>query len=385
MIRASMPPARDKRLRIVQDMTFADRSLTGTRIYARQLRAALEATERYEIVTVAAPTRTRRPGEGNLLSGLRNVIWLQRDLPSRLAAERADLVHEAAFVGTLRAPCPMIVNVLDTVYAWYPEDFNYKWRLYARFWIGPTARRAAAVITLSEFAQAGIMAAYHIPRERIHVIYPGISEAFRPVQDTEALARVRAKYSLNDDLLLFVGASEGRKNIVALVQAMAKLKATGRFPELQLALVGPRGSAWTQISRTIEREQLVGTVIPLGFIPEEDLALLYAGARCFVFPSRMEGFGIPLIEAMACGTPVVAAPCPPVPEVVSDAALLADDAGATALAVAIERVLCDGELAQRLRARGLERARVFTWARSAQQMGQVYQEVAARRGHSMPL
>jgi glycosyltransferase involved in cell wall biosynthesis len=372
-------PAGDRRLRVVFDMTFADKSLTGTRVYAHQLKAAIEATGRLDILTVAAPTQTRRPGQGNLLSGAQNLIWLQLKLPAQLAALQAGMLHESAFLGTLRAPCPMVVNVLDTIYLSYPDDFNYKWRLYARLGIGPTVRRAAAVITLSEFSRSAVVAAYHIPRERIHVVYPGVGAQFQPAHDPAAIAAVRVKYGLSDDYILFVGAADKRKNLATLIQAFARLKSGGRFPTLLLVLVGPGGRGAAGVAEAIKRTRMEHSVIQPGYVADQDLPLLYAGARFLVFPSLMEGFGMPLIEAMACGTAVVAVPCPPIPEVVGGAALLAQDASADALATAMERVLCDEELAQHLHAQGLERARQFTWERAANQTMEVYEQVSKER------
>jgi glycosyltransferase involved in cell wall biosynthesis len=358
-------------------MTFAAKSMTGTGVYAQQLKAAVTASGRFDIQTLSAPIRKTSPLK--MLNGARNIAWLQFGLPARLNALQADLVHEAAFVGTLHAPCPMVVNVLDTTFLTFPEDFDYKWRLYARFWIGPTVRRAAAVITLSEFARDCIVEAYQIPPERVHVVYPGIEEQFRPVRDLRTLDGVRAKYGLSADYILFVGAVDKRKNVVTLVEAFARLKTHERMDALQLVLAGPRARGSAEVAAAIARAQLGASVVQLGYVPSGDLPLLYAGARLLAFPSRMEGFGLPLIEAMACGTPVVAVPYAPVQEVVDDSALIAASLEPDALVAALQRVLCDDELARSLRAKGLERSRRFSWTRAGDETCALYDRIIPHR------
>jgi glycosyltransferase involved in cell wall biosynthesis len=372
MTRSDPPPSRP---RIVYDMTFADKSLTGTRVYAQQLCRAVQETREVDVIALTAPRASQRWMNGNIFSGARNLLWLQKILPGKLASLRADVFHAPAFLGTLAPPCPMVVTVPDTIYRSFPGDYDYKWRLYARLLIGPSIQRAAAVITHSDFSKSQIATAYRVPRERIHVVPHGIAQPFKVVPDADAVARVKEKYGLRERYCLFVGASERRKNLLALVQAVAQLHARGDFAELQMALVGPRGSGWNQVQSLVTRERLQERVVGLGFVADEELPLLYAGAELFVFPSLMEGFGIPLLEAMASGTPIVATPCPPTPEVVGDAAYLAAGTDADALANAMARVLNDSELARRLRASGRARAERFSWQRAAQQTVALYRSV----------
>lgn len=371
---------RDDRLRVVFDMTFAHKSATGTHVYAHQVKAVVESNGGLDVISLAAPgSHSSRAAGGNWLSGSWNVIWMQLILPLKLAALEADLLHAPAFLSPLFAPCPVVLNVLDAIYLSRPQDYDYKWRLYARLLIGPAVRRAAAVITISEYSKTRIVAAYGVSRKRVRVIYPGVRGQFKPTLDQGASAAVRQRYGLGDSYCLFVGAFEKRKNLVALMEAVARLKATGRHPSLRLALVGPPGSAWRDVLAAIERENLGGAVICPGHVPDHDLPLLYAGAKLFVFPSLLEGFGLPLIEAMACGTPVVATPRPPIPEVVGGAALLAEGTDSTALAAAMDRVLSDAQLADHLRVKGLARARQFSWERAARETIAVYEQVVQEK------
>lgn len=351
--------------RVIMDLSFASKSRTGTRVYAEQLCAALTALGDYEI----QPVR-------NLFSGARNLWWLQVELPRLLAQQRAALVHAAAFLGPLRAPCPMVVNVFDTIYLDYPAEFDAKWRLYARLLIPPTVRRAVAIITLSEHAQTQIAQAYRVPLDRVRVIPPGVGAEFRVTPTPAQITETRASFGLGERYLLFVGATEPRKNVASLVDALALLR--HQFPDLELALVGPRGRGWKAIEDSITRHGLQNAVHEVGFVASSDLASLYAGAHAFVFPSLAEGFGMPLIEAMASGTPVVAATNAPTPEVVGEAACLARGSDSQALADAVSRVLSDPWYAADLVERGRARAALYTWERAARETAQVYRDVLGK-------
>lgn len=383
--------------RVIMDLSFASKSRTGTRVYAEQLCAALTALGEYQILSVGSRTRSF-PSESaksakadlgqslrripfadplaNLFSGARNLWWLQAQLPRLLGQTRAALVHAAAFLGPLRAPCPMVVNVFDTIYLDYPAEFDAKWHLYARFLIPPTVRRAAAIITLSRDAKRHIVQAFGVPSERVRVIPPGVGAEFRITATPAQFRETRAKFRLGERYLLFVGATEPRKNVASLVDALALVR--HQFPDLELALVGPRGGGWKAIEDSISRHGLRNAVHELGFIASSDLASLYAGAQAFVFPSLAEGFGIPLIEAMASGTPVVVAPNAPTPEVVGDAACLALGSDSRALAEAVSRILSDPFYAADLVERGRAHAALYTWERAARETAQVYRDVLGK-------
>lgn len=368
-----MPPptvAPGRRIRILLDLTFAAKSLTGTRIYAERVAAALSERADLEMDCVNAVATPRPERTGNLLTGLRNAWWLERELPTAARAHRADLIHSAAYLAPARAPCPVVVNVLDTTFLAFPEDFDWKWRLYARVLLPRGLAQSAAVITLSGHARSEISTAYSIAPGRIHVVPPGVSADFRPVPDADTISVVSARHGLARPYLLFVGAQEPRKNIPALLAALALVRAA--HPDITLALAGPHGRASSTVRRAIAEHGLASAVRDLGPVLQADLPALYAGAAAFVYASRLEGFGMPPLEAMACGVPVIAAPNPPLPEVLGDAALFASSDSPPALAGAIERVLADPDLAASLARRGRSRARAFTWERAAAQTAAVY-------------
>lgn len=366
-----------KPLRVLWDMTFAAKSLTGTRVFAQNLFDALRAQNAYALYTVNANDTTRAERTGNVLTGLRNVWWLQNDLARAARAQHAALLHCAAYLGPRRAACPVILNVLDTTYLAFPDDFDWKWRFYARALIPPAVKNAAAILTLSEHARGEIAQAYRVSREKIRVVYPGVASEFRPMADADTITAVRARYALRGEYALFVGAQETRKNIPALLRTLDNVRA--EFPALTLVLTGPRGSGSAEIQRVIQELNLTNSVRELGYVEQHDLPALYSGARVFLYASKLEGFGMPPVEAMACGVPVVAAPNPPLTETLGDAAMFAADDNPDALAQALCPVLRDNALANQMRAKGLERARFFTWERAAMTTMQLYAEVSGTR------
>ncbi len=350
--------------RVVWDTTFTRRNQTGTHIYTQNLYRALKATGRVALQEIHN-ARTYK-----IIPPASNLWWLARGLERELTAQAPDLFHAAAYLGPRRAPCPMIVNVFDVAALTYPQFHDWKWRAYTRFIVPQTARRAAAVITLTEHARGAIVRAYQLAPERVHIVAPGIGAEFQPLANVDALARLRARYGLSKDFLLHLGEANRRKNIPTLIAAFAQLRAD--FPQLRLALAGPQIPTAAAVTQAIRAYGVENAIIRLGYVPQADVPLLYASARAFVYASKMEGFGMPPLEALACGVPVVAAPNPPMPEVLGDAVCWAADDSPTALANAVRRTLMDETLVAQLREKGIARARRFTWERAAQTTLQIY-------------
>lgn len=359
--------------RVIWDTTFAQREWTGTRIYTRNLYHAVAATQRVTLQELRRARASHGAPRRGALSAAQNILWLTRGLERALNARAPDLLHVAAYVGPRRAPCPIIANIFDITYLAYPQDFDWKWRAYARWVIPHTARTAAAIVTLSEHARGEIIRAYQLAPERVHIVAPGIGSEFHPPIALSAVEKSRAQYNLSADYLLYVGAANERKNISALIAAFARLRAD--FPRLTFVLAGHPFSSRDKVTQALRAHAVENAVTRLAYVPQADLPLLYAGARAFVYASKLEGFGMPPVEAMACGTPVVAAPNPPLPDVLGAAAYWADDDSPAALARAIRRVLTDETLAQTLRARGIARAQMYTWQDAARKTIQVYENV----------
>jgi len=255
------------------------------------------------------------------------------------------------------------------------EEPAGRWGLSARLWRWALrgALRAARLIADSCFTRGELLRWTDYPPQRIVVVPCGVAPAFHPVEDRARLEAVQARYGLpNGRLLLHVGHGAPRKNLPGLLQALARVRGAGA-EDVGLVQVGavPREAERALAARL----GVEGWVHWLGTVPGEDLPLLYNLADCFVFPSLYEGFGLPVLEAMACGTPVVCSNLASLPEVAGDAALLVDPREPAALAQAILDVLENGALRGRLREAGLRRAAAFTWARTAAATANVYREV----------
>lgn len=369
-----MNPAKSPR--VLWDMTFTARNVTGTGVYSRKLYAGIAADRGWDLRALDGSAGT---GErfGNLLPHLRNLVWLWAGLENELVRAKPDLFHAAAFLGPRHAPCPMLVNVFDTSYITFPQAFDWKWHFYARTVIPRTLKNSAAILTLSEHARGEIARSYAVPRRRIHIVPPGIGQEFRADLDADSVARVRAKYKLGENYLIYVGGRSARKNVPALVEAFAL--ARHALPDLELALAGPIPHH-NPLTPVLAATGAAQAIHELDYVPQDDLPALYAGARAFVYPSKLEGFGIPPVEAMACGAPVISAPNPPMPQVLGDAACFTENDSPGALAAGILRVLQDESLRRTLREHGIHRAKLYTWENSARKTVEIYKEILTRSG-----
>lgn len=231
-------------------------------------------------------------------------------------------------------------------------------------------RHADAIVAVSECTKRDAVRIYGVPEDKITVIYNGVDARFRPVPDADALRRVRAAYNLPEAYILYLGTIEPRKNLVRLLEACHALRQQG-YPH-RLAIVGAKGWLYQPVFDKIAELGLESEVIFPGFIADEDLPAVYAGASLFAFPSLYEGFGIPPLEAMACGVPTLVSDTSSLPEVVGDAALQVTPTDTTAIRAGMERILTDPALAAKLAAKGPERARLFTWEKAAEQLVALY-------------
>lgn len=292
-------------------------------------------------------------------NGLRDLFWMQVTLPIRLRRIKADVLFAPAYLAPALCPCPLVVTVHDTLYRDGMGRFRDRlFELYFRLSVYAAIRRAAVICTVSEFSRNQIAIAYGVERERIQVTYPGVSSRYRTPFAMQTPS-IREKYKLHQPFFLFVGAREPRKNIPRLIDAF-RIFCSEVQGEYELLLVGPTGCSEQEVRERIRDCGLEDRVRTLGFIPDGDMPGVYAAARALVFPTLGEGFGFPVIEAMACGTPVITSRASCLPEVSGGAALLIDPEDAEDIAHAMREVL-GAEMHADLSRRGLERARIFTW------------------------
>jgi glycosyltransferase involved in cell wall biosynthesis len=306
------------------------------------------------------------------------IVWEQVFLPGVCARERLDLLHGLAFVSPLLCPCPTIITVHDLSFALFPEFFRGPNGMYLRLFTRIACRRAARVITVSENTRADVMRLYSVPGERVAAIPHGVGPAFYP-RPTAQVAEFRRARGLPDHFILFVGTLEPRKNLVKLIEAFSNLKSrhsprVREISNLKLILIGGKGWYYDQIFAAIERMNLKDHVILVGYVPNKDLPLWYNAADVFAFPSRYEGFGLPVLEAMACGTPTVTSTASSLPKVAGDAALTVSPDDVDALSAALHRALTDTALRQELSSRGMARAATFTWEETARRTVAVYRQ-----------
>jgi glycosyltransferase involved in cell wall biosynthesis len=318
-----------------------------------------------------------------------NFLANQLLMPLAASRERLDVVHfpthlGAPVIGSERT----VVTVLDVIQHLYPSQYLklIRSRLYMAC-AKVAARRAAAVITISEASKRDIVRVYGIDPKKVTVTPLGVDPVFRVYDPRHVDTVVRRKYGIDSRFILYVGGFDFRKNLRALISAFARIR-RGHGP-IKLVLVGKipngRDPVFAQVLQTIEIMDLAQDVILADFVPNDDLSLLYNGAAAFVFPSLYEGFGLPVLEAMACGTPVVAYNRSSVPEVVGDAGVLVDELDVDTLADAVSAVLSNPELATSKREQGLARSRDFTWGRTAAGTMEVYAEYARNSGRLTPI
>jgi len=290
-------------------------------------------------------------------------LWTHLRLSWELARRPPDVLWVPAHVLPLIHPRRSVVTIHDLGYLRYPEGPAPYLRL-STVW---NARTATHIIAVSETTKADLMRELHVAPDRITVVYPGVDERFRPVSDPATLRAMRERYGLTGPYVLYLGTLRPRKNVVRLVEAFAQvslsLQGDGEKPHLVIA--GRKSSYYDQVRAVVTRLGLSDRVIVPGYVSADDVPLLMAGARLFVLPSLYEGFGVPVVEAMACAVPVVCSTTPALAEVAGRAALLVDPTDTAALAQAMHRALTDESLRRELIAWGLERASSFSWDRCA--------------------
>jgi glycosyltransferase involved in cell wall biosynthesis len=245
---------------------------------------------------------------------------------------------------------------------------------YARASIATAARRATRILTVSESSKRDILRFVDLPPEKIDVTYNSYDPRFGVEPDAETVVRVRERFQLHDEFVLYAGNVKPHKNLERLIGAFHLVRNRG-LDHLKLVLIGDDISKYASLRRAVHRHQLHKYVRFFGYVPEDTLAVMYRLAGVFVFPSLYEGFGLPPLEAMASGTPVVTSNVSSLPEVAGDAAVKVDPYDPSAIADGIYRVLTDQRFRDDLRRRGLARAREFSWEASVRRVREIYQEV----------
>ncbi len=368
------------RPRIGIDAHMAGSRETGNETYVLNLLRTLpkvDAERRFEYeATVLAAGMTLRSlvQETNTrIVRVRPALSLVRipaSMPLVAMRDRLSLLHMTYVVPPL-CPCPTVVTVHDIAFRLHPDYFPPRLRLMLSMLVPFSMRRADRVITVSNSARQDILDHYDIPADRVVVTHEAAAPQYRVLADSELLEGVKARYQIHKDFLLAVGNLQPRKNLHRLVQAYGQLPDSVRGRYL-LVIAGQALWQHSAVFEVVSERGLQSDVLFTGYVPDEDLVALYNAASLFLYPSLYEGFGLPVLEAMACGTPVVTSSVSSLPEVAGDAALLVDPQDVSQLASAIEAILSNPDLARRLSERGLRRASLFSWERTALETLEVY-------------
>lgn len=298
-----------------------------------------------------------------------NWLRLLHALPSACRNWEADLVH-VTYVGPFSLPCPMVVTVHDVSFKRYPAFFSPRDRLLFATLLPVTLRRSSAVVTVSQHSKQEILDVYPFLDGKVYVTPEAPSSLFRPTVRKEWLNTVRARYGICSEFILAVGNLQPRKNLLRLIRAFASIRQ--EMEAIQLVIVGKAQWQSSAVYAEVRRLGVEQDVKLTGYVPDDDLVLLYNAAQVFVYPSIYEGFGLPILEAMACGTPVVASNTSSMPEIAGTAAILVDPYQVNEIQAAIQRILSDPDLSLSLSQEGLKRAEAFSWLGTARDTLQVY-------------
>ncbi|MBI5034334.1 MAG: glycosyltransferase family 4 protein [Chloroflexi bacterium] len=306
------------------------------------------------------------------------ILWEQFAQPFALKKNRIDLLHALAFAGPLATTIPWIATVYDLSFMLYPQSFNTANRVYLTWGVRHSLRHADRVIAISASTKRDMVRLFGASPNKIDVVYCASDDTFTPAKDPTTIAEFRRRKNLPEKFILHVGTIEPRKNLARLVRAFARAKRSAKFPHC-LVLVGARGWKYADVDAAIEQADIKDAVIFAGYAPQNELPLWYQIADLFAYPSIYEGFGLPPLEAMACGTPVVTSNASAIPEVVGDAAITVAPDDEAALGDAIIRVLTDHALYEQMVARGLAQAKKFSWERAAKKTTAIYRAVLSQR------
>jgi glycosyltransferase involved in cell wall biosynthesis len=351
---------------------------TGVSRYIRRVVEALPGELGEDELVVYAGRGVERIGSGGqwrrswwpVDDPIARIGWETGGLPAAIRRDHLDLFH-----GTVNALPPMlpgrsVVTIHDLAFLRWPEQTTTRRHRYLSRAIASAARRASRIIAVSDATKADIVELLDVDPARIAVTHLGVEERFQPASPGQ-VAEVRERYAVEQPFVLYVGTLEPRKNLPALLRAFARIK--DDVPH-NLALAGAKGWRSREFQDAVEQANLGDRLRLLGFVDERDLPALYSAADLFAFPSLYEGFGLPVLEAMACGAPVVTSDVSSLPEVAGDAALLVDPANETALGEAIVRGLTDERERTRLSAAGKLRAAAFTWQATARATAAAYRD-----------
>ncbi len=292
--------------------------------------------------------------------------WFERSLPAVLKRIGASVFISTDGYGSLRARIPQLLVIHDLAFEHFDDHHSFMVRRFLRNYTPLYAQKAARLVTVSEFSKNDIATRYHVPFDKIDVVYNGVNELYKPANEA-TIKQVKDKYTGGNDYLVYAGSIHPRKNVARLLQAFDEFRKQHKRP-IKLLLVGGKGWKTGEVFNVLGQMKHRDDVILTGHLSAKQLAPVTASAKAMMYTSLFEGFGIPIIEAMRCGVPVVTSNTSSMPEVAGDAALIVDPYNVNAIAEAMQQVLTDDDLREQLVTKGLQRAAQFNWDTSAREL-----------------
>jgi glycosyltransferase involved in cell wall biosynthesis len=369
-------------MRIAINTLAMKRELHGVGNYVKNLICALSRLDREnEYLLFASSENVCHLGElGNNFhielapkNRMLRLPWEQSVLPLRLKKRGVEVYHGPTSIAPFVKTCQQVVSIHDMTFHLVPRRHSLHKLVYFRTMIPAMIRQSDMLIAISECTKRDLLRFVATDENKIEVVHHGVESRFQPVRDRSRLDRVREKYGLKNDFILFVGLIEPRKNLGNLVEAYA---ASGLCEKLDLVLAGNLGWDYSGLFAKIGSSGLRDKILLPGYIADSDLPALYSLAQIFVYPSLYEGFGLPVLEAMACGAPVVTSAVSSLPEVVGDAAILVEPRDPGMLAAALQKISRDDELRASLSERARLRSQFFTWEQTALKTLDVYRKAS---------
>jgi glycosyltransferase involved in cell wall biosynthesis len=360
--------------------------LTGNEVYIRNLLNEFAKLDRSsEFIAYVS-----KPDAGSRLPAGVAARWVSQnpfrrlgmDLPLRLREDRPDLLH-VQYTGPLFSRVPLVVSVHDVSFLEFPQYFTRFRASQLKLTVRQTAERAAAILTPSEFSRTAILRHYRLDERKVVVVHNAVASEFRPIDRQTAQAAVLRKFGVPGPFVLMVGDLQPRKNHLGLLKAFEEVVRAHPHLKHRLVFVGKETWYSKDLHRAVQQSGIAERVYFTGFVEDADLVEFYGACDLFVFPSFYEGFGLPILEAMACGRAVASSNTTAMPEVADAAGLLFDPGSTEQMARAIRDILLDPELRIRLERLGSHRASLFTWERAAERTLEVYARVAGGKAKAM--
>lgn len=307
-------------------------------------------------------------------SQIMRVLWEHLYLPSAIKKLKVDVFHEPSFVTPVFKKCPTVVTIHDLAYLYFPECFARRNVMYFKAMVARSVIKSDTVIAVSENTKKDIINHFKICPDKVRVVYEAVDGFFRIVNDSKESERIKRKFNITKEYILNVSLISPRKNLVFLLNSFKKLRENKNI-DCQLVIAGGKGWRYENIFKTAALLKLENNVIFTGQVSNNEILHLYNNAILFAYPSLYEGFGLPVLEAMACGCPVISSNTSSIPEVCGNAAVLVDPKNIDGLTEAMYKIITQDSMRQMYRKGGLARAGCFSWAKTAQQTLDIYREL----------